>query len=126
MKSIRLVYLVGVLFGISGVIAGAMGAHALRDQLTESQLKSFETAVRFQMYHALLLLLIGLLLERFSHPRGFWAAGFVAVGTLLFSGSIYLLVLTPLKPGFVTPIGGLLLIIGWAVMGVWLWKRKGI
>jgi uncharacterized membrane protein YgdD (TMEM256/DUF423 family) len=103
----------GLILGLSAVILGALAAHALEQRLDADQLDAFETAVRFQMYHALLLLLLGLQ-KRLS---GIGASVYLLLaGTLLFSGSIYLLVLTPLRPGLLTPLGGLLLIIGWGLL----------
>lgn len=103
----------GLLLGLSAVILGALAAHALEQRLDEDPLDAFETAVRFQMYHALLLILLGLQ-KRISGIGA--AVGLLLAGTLLFSGSIYLLVLTPLRPGLLTPLGGLLLIIGWGLL----------
>ena len=119
MNIARIALFSGALLGFIGVIAGAMGAHALESRLSPSQLDSYETAVRFQMYHALLLLLLGSLFPHFgTHTLGYavWA---ILLGTLLFSGSIYLLTLSSVKVGIVTPIGGLILIVGWALIGLW-------
>lgn len=116
----RLAYISGAILGLLAVITGAMGAHALKDVLSSAQLDSFETAVRFQMYHALLLLLLGMLAARSSSPRLIsYAIYAVIAGVLLFSGSIYVLVLTPLKVGLITPLGGLVLIAGWACLLIW-------
>lgn len=111
----RLAWTSGAIFGLLGVIAGALGAHALQGQLAESQLQSFETAVRFQMYHALLLIIIGNAYQ--SKPTRSWkaAALLIILGTIAFSGSIYLLVLYNSPVGIITPIGGVLLIMGWAM-----------
>lgn len=119
----RFVYLSGILLGISGVILGALGAHALESHLTADQMDSFETAVRFQMYHALLLLVLGRLWEDKPRSSGKAAILLILLGTLLFSGSIYLLVLSSVPVGLLTPFGGLLLIGGWAMAGLWLWNR---
>lgn len=108
------------LLGLTGVIAGAMGAHALEASLTADQLDAYETAVRFQMYHAFLLLGLALLWRGVGPAPSLRLAGWTALaGTLLFSGSIYLLVLTPLKPGLVTPLGGLVLILAWGALLWW-------
>ena len=125
MKGIRLAYTTGALLGLTGVIAGALGAHALEKVLEPAQLDSFETAVRFQMYHALLLVLLGTIQERAVGDRNlWWISVLVIIGTLLFSGSIYLLVLTPIKVGIITPIGGTVLIVVWAWLLVWGIKRR--
>ena len=120
----RLIYLIGILFGLSAVILGALGAHALESRLSVDQLDSFETAVRFQMYHALFLLFLGKAWESKSHRMGQLAVSLIILGTILFSGSIYLLVLSSVPVGIVTPIGGLLLIVGWGLAGWWLWKTS--
>ena len=106
------------------VILGALGAHALKTVLPDAQLASFETAVRYHIYHALAILLtaiIGLQLKA-SLQVTLWL---FAIGTLLFSGSIYLLATIPLHGleglralGPVTPIGGVLLIAGWISLAV--------
>lgn len=117
-------YISGALLGLLGVILGAMAAHALEKTLSPDLLDSFETAVRFQMYHALLLIILGLILEKHSHKTLNLAVYMVLVGTILFSGSIFLLVLTPVKLGIVTPIGGTILIAGWGAFFYWAIKQK--
>jgi len=119
----------GAILGCLAVILGAFGAHALKEILTVDQIVSFETGVRYQMYHALLLLFIG--------STGFISAKaqklvfvFILWGIILFSGSIYLLATNNVTPfnfkviGFVTPIGGALLIIGWMVLITSFFKLK--
>ncbi len=91
---------------------GAFGAHGLRSRVSPDLLAVFETGVRYQMYHALALILCANL----SRGAGFAAHGFLW-GTVVFSGSLYLLVLTDARwLGAITPIGGTLLIIGWIVL----------
>lgn len=116
----KIAFIIGSIFGLTGVIAGALGAHALEKTLTPDQLDSFETAVRFQMYHSLLLILLGIA-QRMVEKSALldWSVYGVIAGTILFSGSIYLLVLTPFKMGLVTPIGGVILIASWACMMIW-------
>jgi len=116
----KLAFISAALLGLTGVISGAMGAHALEKTLTPDQLDSYETAVRFQMYHSIVLLILGMLLKLLGPAAALnWSVYLVLVGTLLFSGSIYLLVLTPIEVGIVTPIGGTILIAGWAALLVW-------
>ncbi len=111
----------GAIFGILAVILGAFGAHALKKVLDLQQLNTFETGVRYQMYHALFLLFLGLI-PGISDGKRKAIFYLVVVGVLLFSGSIYLLATNNLTAfnfnviGFVTPIGGLLLIIGWFLL----------
>lgn len=126
MNDSRISLIAGALFGLTGVIAGAMGAHSLESHLSESQLNSYETATRFQMFHALLLIGLGILARSQQNTLLKGAIWSVIIGTLLFSGSIYLLVLTPVKVGIVTPIGGLFLIAGWASLLIWAIKSKPI
>lgn len=118
---ILLVQVVGALFGMLAVIFGAFGAHALKKVGTEDQLKSFETGVKYQMYHAIVLLVLGYNLGFTSALEQNMAYCFL-IGTFLFSFSIYGLVLSGIKGkkmrflGPVTPLGGLLLAIGWGLL----------
>jgi len=104
-------------FGLLSVVLGALGAHALKKILDAAQLASWETGVRYQLAHALALLAVGLLLERGMNLKP--TLVLFTVGTVLFSGSIYLLCLK-VGPGVIlgplTPIGGLLLTAGWGWM----------
>jgi uncharacterized membrane protein YgdD (TMEM256/DUF423 family) len=109
-----------LIFGLLAIIFGAFGAHALQKVLTPAALSSFETGVRYQFYMAFFLLYLGLE-TKFSAKRSriiFWLT---LSGTILFSGSIYLLVLLPVVGlsfkmfGLLTPIGGTLLIAAWVV-----------
>lgn len=111
--------IIASLLGGIAVVLGAFGAHALKRVLNADQLLSWETGVRYQMFHALALLAVGLLIDR-GFPLRPTLALFTA-GTFLFSGSIYLLSLEIGPRAFlgpVTPLGGTLLIAGWA----WLLK----
>ncbi len=114
----QIVLITGVLFGMLAVIFGAFGAHTLKKRLTEPQLKSFETGVKYQMYHALVLLFLG---SYFDAPSALAFYTFT-LGIILFSFSIYGLVLSDLKGkkmkflGPITPLGGLLLVIGWVTL----------
>jgi len=105
----------GSIFGALAVMIGAFGAHALKPMLTQTnRLETFETAVKYQFYHALALLLVGLLCYHLNHPALRWAAYAFVGGILIFSGSLYVLCLTGVTwLGAITPIGGILLIIGW-------------
>lgn len=117
----RALALAGALFAALGVAAGAFGAHALRDLVPASDLAVWDTAVRYQLFHALALLLLGLS----GGVRLHFAGVFIALGTVVFSGSLYLLVLTDTRwLGAITPIGGVLLIVGWLVCAWKLWSRE--
>ncbi|MFK8031349.1 MAG: DUF423 domain-containing protein [Gammaproteobacteria bacterium] len=112
-------FTVGALFGASGVVLGAFGAHALKARVSESLLAVFEVAVRYQMYHALALLAVGWAATRWS---GTWstAAGWLfTVGIIFFSGSLYTMTFTGARwLGAITPIGGLFLILAWVALAV--------
>lgn len=108
----------GALFALTAVMAGAFGAHVLRDLLSERSLEVFQTAVTYQMNHAIALVLVSIL-SGFGLSRRLLglAAGFFFAGILLFSGSLYTLVLTDVRwVGPVTPVGGVCFIIGWALL----------
>lgn len=106
---------VGAALGALAVVAGAFGAHALQGRLDDKALATFEVAVRYQAYHALALVLCGLLADRGWRAAG--AARAFAAGALLFSGTLYALVLTGAKwLGAITPVGGALLVAGWALL----------
>jgi uncharacterized membrane protein YgdD (TMEM256/DUF423 family) len=111
----RLWFALGALFAGLGVAAGAFGAHALKRVLAVEQLAIFETAVRYQMLHALALLAVAWAVSRWPRrPVGVAGVLFVS-GIALFSGSLYLLVFTGAKFfALLTPVGGLALILGWA------------
>ena len=109
----------GVL-GIIAVLGGAFGAHALKEVLTSEQLMSFNTGVRYQLIHAVVLLFIFLLMTKYENKQFKIAAQLIFWGVILFSGSIYILTLKNLiglellkYVGPITPIGGLLIITGW-------------
>ena len=112
---------IGALFGLLAVIFGAFGAHALKKTFTEDQLKSFETGVKYQMYHAILLIVLGFNFNLETALERNMIYCFI-LGTFLFSFSIYGLCLSASKGkklrfiGPVTPIGGLLLVVGWTML----------
>ena len=109
--------LLGALAGFIAVGFGAFGAHALRQRLTPDLLAVFETGVRYQMYHALALLAVGLMMARLGGWLYSTAGWLFAAGILLFSGSLYALALTGTAAfGAITPIGGLAFLAGWACL----------
>ena len=109
--------LIGALLGFLGVAAGAFGAHALRARLTPEDLAIFETAARYQMYHALALLAVAWVAGRWPGAAASASGWLFLAGTLVFSGSLYLLVLTGARwLGAVTPLGGLALLAGWLAL----------
>lgn len=117
------------ILGMIAIILGAFGAHALKKFLVVEQLATFETGVRYQMYHALFLLFIGLYDELTDAVKK-TIYYLVLSGVILFSGSIYLLATNDLtafdfkRIGFVTPIGGLLLIMAWGLLLVTLLNKN--
>lgn len=112
---------IGALLGLLAVVIGAFGAHALKKSLTEEELKSFETGVKYQMYHAILLLVLSFNLNLDTSMEKYMIYCFI-FGILLFSFSIYALVIGKSKGknmkflGPVTPLGGLLLVMGWGLL----------
>lgn len=122
----RVFVMLGALSGCLAVGAGAFGAHALRDRLSTDMLSVFQTGVSYQMYHALALLAVGVLLGRFSIDGSAWltASGWLFVlGTLLFSGSLYSLSLSGITwLGAITPLGGLAFLVGWLALAVGIWR----
>ena len=112
---------IAILFCLSAVILGAFGAHALKEMLNESQLSSFQTGVRYQLFHGLAILIISLNKLHFS-CRLSNITKIMSVGIILFSFSIYLLCIQGLigfpMPyiGIITPIGGVLLITSWTLL----------
>jgi uncharacterized membrane protein YgdD (TMEM256/DUF423 family) len=123
----RISMIAGALLGMLAVIAGAMGAHALKEVLTPDQMESFRTGVRYQMFHAILLLVLGWWSKTNPHRLIAWASRLVLAGVILFSGSIYLLVLTeaPKWIGPVTPLGGVLMIGGWICLLLFTLREAG-
>ena len=114
----RALLLAGALLAATGVALGAFGAHALRDTLGPQRLGTWNTAVSYQMWHAVALVA----LSASAVPRLGLAGGLLAAGTVLFSGSLYLLALTGARwLGPITPVGGLLMIGGWAATAWRCW-----
>jgi uncharacterized membrane protein YgdD (TMEM256/DUF423 family) len=117
----------GVIGAISGFIAvacGAFGAHALRARLSPDALQVWETAARYQMYHAVPLLFIAWLTSQSSAPWAIRAGWCFIVGTLLFSGSLYALALSGIRGlGAITPLGGIAFLAGWLMLAIALRAR---
>ncbi|MEL6809923.1 MAG: DUF423 domain-containing protein [Bacteroidota bacterium] len=121
--------LVAAVLGAVTIAIGALGAHGLKQWVGPEAITSFETGVRYQMYHVIVLLILG-----FAHPLSEatkkWVFRLFLIGMLLFSGSIYLLALNEALPfsvkflGPVTPLGGLSFIIGWLRLGYGLFELK--
>jgi uncharacterized membrane protein YgdD (TMEM256/DUF423 family) len=117
--------LIGSLAGFLGVAAGAFGAHALRSRLSSDMLAVFETAVRYQMYHALALLITAAVIGRVGDARLLSIAGWSFItGVVLFSGSLYGLALSG-TPGLgaITPLGGVAFLLGWGCLALFAAAR---
>ncbi|MCL6266899.1 DUF423 domain-containing protein [Flagellimonas myxillae] len=121
METILLAQFMGAFYGFLAVILGAFGAHALKKKLSQELLQSFETGVRYQMFHAIVLLVLAFNLG-FDQALDTYIVNCFVYGTLLFSFSIYGLCLSSAKGrklrflGPITPLGGLLLVVGWALL----------
>ncbi len=112
--------IIGAVSGAISVALGAFGAHALKDALaTSGRTETFETAVKYQMYHSLALILLGILLAQFDHKFLQFSGYAYMIGIFIFSGSLYLLCATGItKLGAVTPIGGVFLIAAWILLAL--------
>lgn len=121
MTGFRLFLAIASILGGVAVASGAFASHALKDRLSERMLDIFETGVRYQMYHALALIGVALLLSRAEVGSGWLtAAGWAFIaGVVLFSGSLYVLSLSGVKwLGAITPLGGVALIAGWSCLAI--------
>ena len=121
----------GAVIGALAVALGAFGAHSLKQIVPAESVSVFETGVRYQVYHTLALLLVAVIFERFPNKLVRTSGLAFIIGTVLFSGSLYLL--TALKAtntvglngiGIVTPIGGLVFIFGWILLAVGVSKKS--
>ncbi|MEO7361510.1 MAG: DUF423 domain-containing protein [Gemmatimonadaceae bacterium] len=115
----RLFMMAGAISGAIGVGAGAFGAHALREKLEPRMLEVFETGARYQMYHAIALLLVGWAASRWPGSLTTATGWLFIAGTVFFSGSLYAMALTNVRVlGAITPIGGVCFIAGWLCLAV--------
>ncbi|MDQ0783140.1 DUF423 domain-containing protein [Chryseobacterium sp. W4I1] len=127
MKTITLIF--GAAYGMLSVILGAFGAHALKKILSVERLESFETGVRYQMYAAFFLLIVGYILK-FDTSSQKWISIFMIAGTMLFSFSIYFLSLQDYLGanlkflGPITPLGGLFMILSWGMLILYFAKNR--
>lgn len=114
----------GALYAGLAVALGAFGAHVLEARLTADAISTYETAARYQMYHALGLLLIALIAERVPDRRLVWSCRLLHAGIWLFAGSLYVLVFTGVSwLGAITPLGGVAWVAGWAAAAAALLRR---
>jgi uncharacterized membrane protein YgdD (TMEM256/DUF423 family) len=125
MNNARTVAAIAALLAMTGVALGAFGTHGLQGTVSARDLATFETAVRYQMFHALGLLAVAWALDRWPGGAARWSALLLLVGTVIFSGTLYVLVFSGLRwLGAVTPLGGVCLILGWALLAVHLFTAK--
>ena len=123
----RLFYRLGAFSALVSVAAGAFGAHALRHRLPPENLSVFETAARYQMYHALALLAAAWATSRWTGVLPKWAGWCFAGGTILFSGSLYALALTGSRwLGAITPLGGVAFMVGWFCLALSAKAHQGL
>jgi len=120
--------LAAALAGLTGVLLGAFGAHGLRDILSPAMLSVYKTGVDYQMWHALALMGVAVLMRHYSEVKLLrYAAWFFLSGIVIFSGSLYLLAcLNMTGLGMITPLGGVSLIAGWAMLALFALKHKEI
>lgn len=125
----RKIFLLACVIGALGVVLGAFAAHGLKPLLSISAFESFNTGIRYQMYHSFLLFFIGLSTDIKPNQKSILFK-LILTGVLLFSGSIYFLATNDLTPlnfkviGFITPVGGLILIASWLLLFTYFFKKK--
>ncbi len=118
-------FILGAVFALIGVAAGAFGAHTLRDMLTTHYLHVFETGVRYQMYHAFALIFTAWALDKYNDTYFRFAGWVFTAGIILFSGSLYILALTGTGwLGAITPFGGVLFLAGWLLLIIGFFSSK--
>ncbi|MBE0501086.1 MAG: DUF423 domain-containing protein [Desulfuromonadales bacterium] len=122
----KLFIILGSLNAFIGVGLGAFGAHGLKTKVTSQMLAVWETAVQYHLIHALGLLLIAIFCQLIPDSFLLRTSGWLLqIGIVLFSGSLYLLVLTGTKPiGIITPIGGIAFLVGWLLLAVTAWRQS--
>lgn len=124
----RKITLTACFFGVTAIILGAFGAHALKKIVTPEQLTTIEVGVRYQMYHALFLFFVAVSAITANAKKAIFLL--VTIGILFFSGSIYLLATSEItninfkQLGFLTPIGGLFFITAWLIFGFQMYKKE--
>ena len=119
----RLWIILGAILAALSVLIGAFGAHGLKSKISSENLLIFEIGVRYQMYHSLGLIILGILSFNFSYEVIKFPGYLFCSGILIFSGSLYLLVITNLRwLGAITPIGGFCFILGWLMLAFNIYK----
>jgi uncharacterized membrane protein YgdD (TMEM256/DUF423 family) len=119
----KTILMAGAVFLALAVLTGAFGAHALKDRLAAGMMQVYKTGVEYHFYHALGLLLVGVLSVQYPSSWINWSAGCLVAGIVLFSGSLYAMALTGIRVlGAVTPLGGLSFVAGWILLFVAILK----
>lgn len=121
----KLFIMLGSLNALLAVVLGAFGAHGLKSRVTTDMLAVWQTGVQYHMFHALGLVLIGVLIQLQPQVGTLRLSGyFLLAGIALFSGSLYLMVLSGVRAlGAITPIGGVSFIIGWLILAIGIWRN---
>lgn len=122
---VKILFSLASLFGGLGVVLGAFGAHYLKQSLSLEAQAVFETGVRYQMYHAFALFIAALALAEYGGGLFLYGGWAFVIGTLLFSGSLYLIAVYGLRAlGIITPIGGLFFVAGWTLLLIGFLKTQ--
>ncbi|MDM8545751.1 DUF423 domain-containing protein [Candidatus Venteria ishoeyi] len=124
----KLWIILGAFNALLAILLGTFGAHGLKQSISPEMLTVYQTAVQYQMSHALALLMIGAVAHFWSTSSWLKAAGWLlTTGIVLFSGSLYLLSITGIKNfGWITPVGGICFILGWMALILATWKADGL
>lgn len=119
----KLFIILGALNGFIAVALGAFGAHGLEGKIPDKYLETWQTAVQYQMFHALGLLVLGLLAGKIDSPLINWSGWLMLIGIILFSGSLFVLSVTQIKVlGAITPLGGVSFLVAWVLMIIAAYK----
>lgn len=119
----KLFIILGALNGFIAVALGAFGAHGLEGKIPDKYLETWQTAVQYQMFHVVGLLVLGLLAGKISSPLINWSGWLMLIGIILFSGSLFILSVTQIKVlGAITPLGGVSFLVAWVLMIIAAYK----
>ncbi|CAH0153665.1 hypothetical protein SRABI80_00688 [Peribacillus frigoritolerans] len=119
----KLFIILGALNGFIAVALGAFGAHGLEGKIPDRYLETWQTAVQYQMFHAVGLLVLGLLAGKIDSPLINWSGWLMLIGIILFSGSLFVLSVTQIKVlGAITPLGGVSFLVAWVLMIIAAYK----
>jgi uncharacterized membrane protein YgdD (TMEM256/DUF423 family) len=120
---LKLFIILGALNGFIAVALGAFGAHGLEGKIPDKYLETWQTAVQYQMFHAVGLLVLGLLAGKIASPLINWSGWLMLIGIILFSGSLFVLSVTQIKVlGAITPLGGVSFLVAWVLMIIAAYK----